>query len=90
MAMKEGLVDAISIGGSHHWLLDDLFQLTSKDFRAIVGDPANLVNRGPLIVTLVIITRGRVIGASTSTTLPVIRLLHLVGCTWALEQPARA
>jgi len=90
MAVKEGLVDAISIGGSHHRFFDDLFQLTSKDFRAIVRGPANLVNRGPLIVTLVIIARGRVIGASTSTTLPVLWLLQLVGCTWALEQPARA
>ena len=90
MAVKEGLVDAISIGGSHHRLLDYLFQLTSKDLRAIFGYPANLVGRGPLIVILVIFARRRVLGASTSTTLPVLRLLHLVGSTWALEQPARA
>ena len=90
MVMKESLVDTISIGGSDHRFLDDLFQLTCKVFSAIVCDPSNLVSRGPLIVTLVIITRGRVIGASTSTTLHVIRLLHLVGCTWALEQPTRA
>ena len=90
MAVKKGLVDAISIGGSHHRLFDYLFQLTSKDLRAIFGIPTNFLSRGPLIAILVIFARRRVLGASTSTTLTVLWLLDLVGCTWALEQPARA